>query len=297
MYFLFTNDVETTSLELNRPADFMAEKVKKIGLPRVLDLCSKHDIQSTFFFTADIVQLEPTLVDMVKSGGHEIGCHGLTHDDEYDLMSYNEQLAHLTKAKSIIEKAANQKIVSFRGPEARINENTVKALEAAGFKYDSSVCSQRFDGPLSKGFKKKLSWIIAPRRPYRLSHRSIGSEGDSKILEIPVTAFLFPFIGSTMRVSPGIFRLLKRFIFFEKTDNKAEINFIFHPTEAIELDPSVKPAGPARESFFTGTARANLKHRNLGLKAVQLMDSIITEAKSLGYKFTTVRKYAEAVGG
>lgn len=27
MYFLFTNDVETTSLELNRPADFMAEKV------------------------------------------------------------------------------------------------------------------------------------------------------------------------------------------------------------------------------------------------------------------------------
>ncbi len=37
MYFLFTNDVETTSLELNRPAPLMAEKVKKIGLPRVID--------------------------------------------------------------------------------------------------------------------------------------------------------------------------------------------------------------------------------------------------------------------
>ncbi len=297
MYFLFTNDVETTSLELNRPADFMAEKVKKIGLPRVLDLCSRHDIQSTFFFTADIVQLEPSLVDMVKSGGHEIACHGLTHDDEYDTLPYAEQLSRIRQAKSIIEKAANQPIVSFRGPEARINESTVKALEAAGFKYDSSICSQRFDGPLSKGFRKKLSWIIAPRRPYHLSRQAIGSEGDSTILEIPVTAFLFPFIGTTMRVSPAVFRLLKRFIFFEKQDNLSEINFIFHPTECIDFDPSVKPTTKASESYFSGTARRNLKFKNLGQMAVQLMDGIITEAKSLGYKFTTVRKYAESIGG
>ena len=44
-----TNDVETTSLELNRPADFMAEKVKNVGLPRLIDLYAKYDVESTFF--------------------------------------------------------------------------------------------------------------------------------------------------------------------------------------------------------------------------------------------------------
>ena len=51
----------------------------------------------------------------------------------------------------------------------RINEDTVRALEEAGFKTDSSVSSQRFDGPFTFGAKRKLKWLYAPGKPYMIS--------------------------------------------------------------------------------------------------------------------------------
>lgn len=59
MYFLMTNDVESFSIALNRCDPDTAEKVYKVGLPRVFDLLSKHDILSTFYSTD---KLEPNLL-------------------------------------------------------------------------------------------------------------------------------------------------------------------------------------------------------------------------------------------
>ena len=127
MYFIATNDVELTSLELNRPADFMAKRVKKVGMPRLLDLYSKYDVEGTFFYTADIVELEPELVDMAKAQGHEIACHGYKHEPEYffNVLPLKEQIEYLQMAKETIEKQAGGKIVSFRAPELLLNEDTM----------------------------------------------------------------------------------------------------------------------------------------------------------------------------
>jgi len=65
----------------------------------------------------------------------------------------------------LIESIAG-KIESFRAPVLRLNGDTVKALEENGFTSDSSICSQRFDGPFTFGSKKKLKWLFAPRKPY-----------------------------------------------------------------------------------------------------------------------------------
>ena len=236
MHFLMTNDVETTSLELNRPADFMAVKVKNTGLPRLLELYSKYDVEATFFFTGHIVELMPELVETVKEHGHEIACHGYRHENEYafDILPFEKQVYYMKKAKKIIEDAAGERIYSFRGPEARINGDTVKALEKVGFKYDSSVAPQRFDGPLSRGFGKKVFWMIAPRRPYFLSYHSFYNEGESKVLEIPISSFIFPFIGSSMRVSPRITAGLKRLLFFEAKKREIPVVFLFHPPRSLK---------------------------------------------------------------
>ena len=106
-------------------------------------------------------------------------------------MSYEEQLSELKKAKRIIESLAGT-IESFRAPALRLNEDTLRALEETGFQSDSSVASQRFDGPFTFGSKKKLKWMVAPRKPYFLSYESITREGDSKILEIPISASDIP---------------------------------------------------------------------------------------------------------
>jgi peptidoglycan/xylan/chitin deacetylase (PgdA/CDA1 family) len=291
-----TNDVETTSLELNRPADFMAEKIKDIGLPRLLDIYAKYDVESTFFFTAHIIKMVPEIIDTVKENGHEIGCHGYNHEPEYffDSISFEKQVHYLQLSKKIIEKEANVKVVTFRGPEARINEDTIRALEILKFKYDSSICPQRFDGPLSRGLRKKIFWMIAPRRPYYISKKSITQEGDSKILEIPISALIFPFIGNTMRVSPNINRILKKIIFFEAKKRNTPVVFVFHPTECVEIDRKLlNQKEKIHGSIFSGIVRKNIKLKNLGNYSIKLLENIIKQAKKEDFQFLSIKKYVK----
>lgn len=300
MHFLMTNDVETTSLELNRPVDFMAEKVKNIGLPRLIGLYSKYDVESTFFFTAHIIKILPEIIDIVKENGHEIGCHGYKHEPEFffDSLSLEKQIHYLELAKKIIEKESNTKIVSFRAPELLINEDTLEALEKTGFKYDSSIPPQRFDGPFSRGFKKKIKWIWAPRRPYHPSRRSIIHKGDSKIIEIPISSFIFSYMGTTMRISPKINKFLQKIVFKEAKKKDIPIVFIIHPTEVIELNRRLLSSStPKQGSFFSGVVRKKLKYPNLGKESIKLIEIILRDAKRNDAEFTSISTYRRKCSG
>ena len=298
MHFIQTTDVELTSIPLNMPVPEMAGMVLSVGLPRLLDLYSKHDVEGTFFFTGDIVEYEPEVIDITRERGHEIGSHGYTHfsTEGFDQFSLKRQIEDLKKAKTIIEKEGGRNLRSFRSPEARICEDTIKALEACGFEYDSSVCPQRIDGPLSYGFKQKQKWLISLRRPYRMSHTSFVSEGSSQIIEIPISSFIFPFIGTTMRINPKIHDLLKRMLFLEARKRDVPIVFLFHPNECIEADLTRhidKNYLGNYESMFSGNLRTQFKIRNLGLKAVSLMDKVFQEAKDYGFDFISIAKYGK----
>ena len=169
-----TIDVESFSIPLNRCDSETGKKVYEVGLPLLLDLFAKYDIKGTFYFTGEMAEAFPEAIELVKAWGHEIGCHGYDHSPEraFDVLGYDEQIAELMRAKKVIEKVAG-KIESFRAPALRINEDTIRALEETGFTSDSSVCSQRFDGPFTFGSKRKLKWLFAPRKPYFLSYDSI----------------------------------------------------------------------------------------------------------------------------
>lgn len=295
MYFLQTTDVELTSIPLNLPVPQMAEVVRDIGMPRVLDLYSKYDVQSTFFFTGDIVELVPEVIDMVREQGHEIGCHGYSHHsyEGFDMFSLDTQVEHLEKARNIIQGAGGGRVVSFRSPEARINEDTIRALEKTGFMYDSSVCPQRIDGPLSYGFRQKKKWLIALRRPYRMSHRSFVSEGKSGIIEFPISSFIIPFIGTTMRVNPGITDRLKSLIFYEARKRGIPVVFLFHPNECINANESEHVDGiyyGNHSALFSGNVRTRMKLGNLGKRSIRLMGEILIDARIHGFDFITIEK-------
>ena len=124
MHFLMTVDVESFSIPLNREDAEIARLVYEVGLPRLLDLLSKHDVQSTFYFTGMFAEQSPESVELVKKHGHEIGCHGYDHSPQraFDMLSYEEQVNELKKAKRVIEEVAGR-IESFRAPMLRIHPN------------------------------------------------------------------------------------------------------------------------------------------------------------------------------
>ncbi|HID26234.1 MAG TPA: DUF2334 domain-containing protein [Methanosarcinales archaeon] len=295
MYFLSTNDVECHSIPLNRIDINIASMIYKEGLPRLLDLLAKYEVCSTFYFTGKFCELSPDSVELVKAHGHEIGCHGYDHSPQnaYDLLNYEEQVSELKKAKKVIEPLAG-KITSFRAPALRINKYTVKALESTGFTTDSSVCSQRFDGPLTFGSKKKLNWMLAPRKPYILSYESIIKRGSSKVLEIPISALLFPFIGTTMRVSPLLTKILQKYLYYESKNTDKPVVFLFHPNECLDIGEEVmttKRTNNPIEYLFADVIRHRLKIRNLGWHSLKLLDEILMSAKEYGFEFISVDKY------
>ncbi len=103
----------------------------------------------------------PNAVKMVFSGGHEVGCHGYSHevDQAFDKLSLNEQINHLERAQKVLEDITGQEVISFRAPALRVNHYTVVALQQSGFKVDSSIAPQRFDMFLSFGSLKKLHLV------------------------------------------------------------------------------------------------------------------------------------------
>ena len=295
MYFLMTNDVESFSIPLNKLDVDTAKEVYEVGLPRLLDLYARHDIKCTFYFTGTMCELVPGSIDLVKAHGHEIGCHSYSHAENkaLDVLSYEEQLNEIKKAKKLIESIAGE-IESFRAPALRLNGDTVKALEATGFSSDSSICSQRFDGPFTFGSKRKLKWLYAPRKPYFLSYDSTIKKGNSKVLEIPVSALLFPFSGTVMRRSALITKILQKYLFFEAKQNDKPVVFLFHPNECLEFKGKAIPTRRSTNFFehlFSDVIRQKLKLKNLGMESLKLLDEVLRSASEYGFEFVTANEY------
>lgn len=299
MYFLMTNDVEHQSIQLNREDLAIPGQIHNTCLPPLLSLFSKYDVSSTFYFTGMFAEQSPDSMEFVKDYGHEVGCHGYDHSPQraLNLLSLEEQVVELNKAKSAIEPIAG-KIISFRAPALRVNQYTVRALEETGFRTDSSVASQRFDGPLTFGSKEKLKWLSAPRKPYNMSYDSPTKRGNSKVLEIPISAALVPFIGTTMRVSPMTTRILKKYIFYEASKTEKPVVFLFHPNECLEINGEIittRRASGTIEYIFADMIRQKLKLRNLGRVSLSLLDEVLKSAKEYGFEFVSARDYSKLV--
>ena len=296
-YCLITNDVEMTSILNHRLSFKTSEYVLKQGMPRLLELYAKHNIRTTFFFTADIAELYPEIVKMILPFGHEVGSHGLTHEysNAFDLLSLEQQIENLKQSKAILEDISGQEIVSFRAPAARVNYNTVVALEEAGYKIDSSIASQRLDMFFSFGSFKKTNWITAPRNPYFTHKDNIFKRGDSSILEIPISALGFPYIGTFMRISPHLNKMTRNLLHIETKFNFKPIVFLTHPNEFINEEFEGTKISRRGSNIISYVLKDVLRHwlklKNLGEIAIPILEEELNFFKKKEYNFVTMKEY------
>lgn len=294
-FVLLTNDVETTSIVNGGLRDETGLKVWKEGMPRLLALYAKHNVKATFFFIADFARQCPEMIRWVQAGGHEVAVHGWTHDHRkaFDLMSLEEQICHLDRAKKTIEDIAGEAVVSFRAPALRVNEFTPRALESTGFLFDSSVAPQRMDMFMSLGSKGKLQWLKAPRSPYYVSKDNLARKGEMNIVEVPVSSFIVPYIGTFMRMAPALNRLMRHLLYWETKDTNKSINFLIHPNEVImeeDLHRKIERRAKSYISYLlSDVLRHQLKLRNLGITALDLFEKEIIFWKKCNYEFGKIK--------
>lgn len=299
---LWTNDVETHSIWFNELRDETGFNVLKEGMPLLLDIYQEYNIKSTFFFTGTIAEKFPGVVKMILPYQHEVGSHSYSHepDQAFDIISYGEQLEHLKKSKKLLEDISGQEVISFRAPALRVNRFTPEALVEAGFKIDSSVASQRFDMFLSFGGFHKLKWLLAPRLPYRTAVNNLFKEGKGGVVEVPLSANILPYNGTSMRVFPLVTRIQRHAIHFESILNGKPVVFDIHPNEFLNEEGKERMikrrAGNLIVYFWADWLRGKLKVKNLGKKAIPLFKQEIEFFKQNKYRFTTLKDYCQQIG-
>ena len=265
-------------------------------MPRLLELYDRYGVRATFFFTGHIAQLCPQLVRMAQERGHEVGSHGLTHEvaKAFDTMPRDEQLAHLRQSKQILEDITGSAVVSFRSPAMRVTKDFPLVLREAGFEVDSSVSSQRMDMFFSFGSLNKLHWLTAPRHAYRTQADNIFHRGNDGVLEVPVSAMGFPYIGTFMRIAPLLNRMTRRMLYAETLLTGRQFVFLTHPNEFID-EP--RDGGPIERraknplAYLMGdVVRHALKVHNLGEKALPLMEHELQFFQRHQFQFLTCRE-------
>jgi peptidoglycan/xylan/chitin deacetylase (PgdA/CDA1 family) len=107
------------------------------GVPRILNLLRKYDINGTFFTCGWVAEEYPEQVESIVNGNHELGAHGYLHE-YFDQLSIPEEKIVIQKMTDPLRKFTNR-IKGFRAPFWQLSPNTLKLITEAGYIYDSSL--------------------------------------------------------------------------------------------------------------------------------------------------------------
>ena len=131
---------------------------------RVLDVLAGAGVQATFFVLGWVAERSPALVRQIAGAGHEVACHGYSHQLVY--RQTPDQFETETRlSKRILEDATGSPVRGYRAASYSITRESLWALDVlldAGFEYDSSIFPIRHDrygipdAPLAPG------WLAAP---------------------------------------------------------------------------------------------------------------------------------------
>ena len=108
---------------------------------RLLDILDYADVRATFFVLGWVAERQPGLVQEIHARGHELACHGYSHQ-MISRLTQQEFAEDVKRAKKVIEDIAGTRVIGYRAPTFSVTRQTLWSLEVlmeAGFRYDSSI--------------------------------------------------------------------------------------------------------------------------------------------------------------
>jgi polysaccharide deacetylase family protein (PEP-CTERM system associated) len=238
----------------------------------LLDLFDLHGVRSTFFVLGWVAERYPALVREIATRGHEVACHGMTHELVYrQTPAVFEQ--ETRRSKSILEDAAQTEVTGYRAASYSITRQSFWALDILadlGFRYDSSIFPVRHDRYGIPG---------SPRHPHRLN-----LDGGRQLVEVPLTTyrkgrFDIPVAGG------GYFRLFP-YAFtrhaLREVNARDDMPFIFyiHPWEIDPEQPRIK-----------ASALSMFRHYNNLNRCMSRLESLVKD-----FQFDTAKAVLEDLG-
>jgi len=126
--------------------DSLESRVER-NTEKFLEICEAKGVRATFFVLGWVADRFPTLVRRIVAEGHELACHGYSHQLIYT-QSRKVFAEETLRAKSVLEDVSGVAVLGYRAASYSITKKSLWALEYlidAGFRYDSSIIPARHD--------------------------------------------------------------------------------------------------------------------------------------------------------
>lgn len=219
---------------------------------KTLAVLDSRGVVGTFFCLGWVARRHPDLIRHIHSLGHEIACHGYSHQVIYnqDRQSFRQDVE---KAKKVLEDIIGDKVIGYRAPTYSITKKTLWAfdiLEELGFQYDSSIFPIYHDN---------YGIPDAPRLPHKLEGRSLTEFPISTmkvgICNLPISG------GGYFRLLP--YSLTKMGLSVLERRNEPFI-FYIHPWELNPHIPRIPGMSPlSRFRTYIGISHAHKRFARL----------------------------------
>lgn len=222
---------------------------------RLLSMLDERSIKGTFFVLGWVAERHPNLIRTIQASGHEIACHGFSHDLVYE-QSPETFRQETVRSKNCLEDIIGQQVAGYRAASYSITRKSLWALEILaelGFQYDSSIFPINHD---------RYGIASAPRFPFRLE-----LENGASIVEFPLTTWRY--LGLQLPVAGGgYFRLLpyaytRKGLSDVNREDKAPVVFYLHPWEVDPGQPRLQGSLLSRFRHYTNIHRCEVRLQRL----------------------------------
>jgi polysaccharide deacetylase family protein (PEP-CTERM system associated) len=221
----------------------------------LLALLAERGVRGTFFVLGWVAERSPGLVRRIAASGHEIACHGFSHQLIYQ-QAREEFREETLRSKRLLEDLIGEAVLGYRAASFSVTRDSLWALDTlidAGFLYDSSIFPIHHD---------RYGLPGAAPEPNRLSAPS-----GRTLVEFPMSAARF--LGVQVPVSGGgYFRLLPFWVTragLKQINERRGLPFTFylHPWELDPGQPRFKVSALSRFRHYTNLARCEGRLRRL----------------------------------
>ena len=205
------------------------------GLPRLLEILSRHHVRASVFLTGDCLERFANLAGQLDRMGHVVGSHAEHTSRSFGRLPHATQAAVLERTAALIAQGTSKRPTAFRAPNFDVRPPTFRALASTGYEIDSSMLPGR--RVRRWRFLSRLDHRGTSLTPYRASASDPKRPGRDGIIEIPVSpnpeAPGGP-VGLGFLHTRGLEATLRA---IDRSPARRAV-FLIHPWEAIDRKPS-----------------------------------------------------------
>lgn len=115
----------------------------QVGIPRLLKVFERAGIKTTWFIPGHSAETFPDECRMIVDQGHEVGCHGYSHENPVAMTPEQEE-AVMARSVELITKLAGEAPKGYTAPWWEMSSYTPTLLKKFGFAYDHSQSHKDF---------------------------------------------------------------------------------------------------------------------------------------------------------